>query len=76
MTGSSIVLLVKKENVVMGMIEALFQILWDRLYFYYAEYIPFAHCSKFFVCFLSFCPMSLLSLFLTSANAILSSSNL
>lgn len=60
----------------MGITEALFQILWDSLYFYYSEYIPFAHGSKFFVCFLSFCPMSLLSLFLTSANAVLSSSNL
>lgn len=69
-------LLVKKENVVMGMIEALFQILWDHLYFYYPEYIPFAHCSKFFVCFLSLCPMSLLFLFLTLANAVLSFSNL
>lgn len=68
--------LVKEANVVTGMIEALFQILWDCWYFYYPEYIQFAHCSKFFVCFLSLCPMSLLSLFLTSANAILSFSNL
>lgn len=75
-TGSSIVLLVKEADVVTGMTEALFQVLWDRLYFYYAEYIPFVHYSKFFMCFLSLCPMSLLSLFLTSANAILSFSNL
>lgn len=42
MTGSAAVLLVREANVVMGMTEALFQILWDHLYFYYSEYIPFA----------------------------------
>lgn len=67
-------LLVKEANVVMGMTELCFK--FCEIACIFITLNTFLLHSKCFVCFLSLCRMSLLSLFLTSANGILSFSNL